>query len=132
MEAYDAQQDRAHRADARPHGIGCTDGQCLHRHGKQPHAGNEAARKTGSHRRYALPFWPFILPRQKAKAVSNNPATIKIIQFIVTPQRLCHRLSTANLSHPTKRLCHGVDTTKMSHRDCSYMSGCLTFSVKEN
>ena len=50
----------------------------------------------------------------------------------VTPQRLCHRLSTAILSRPTKRLCHGVDTAKMSHRGCSYMSGCLTFSVKEN
>ena len=64
--------------------------------------------------------------------ISQLNAIVVIDLRIVTPQRLCHRLSTAILSRPTKRLCHGVDTAKMSHRGCSYMSGCLTFSVKEN
>lgn len=48
------------------------------------------------------------------------------------PQKKYKCYATAILSRPTKRLCHGVDTAKMSHRGCSYMSGCLTFSVKEN
>lgn len=34
------------------------------------------------HKRNAMPFEPFIFPMQKAKAVSNMPAVIKIIQSI--------------------------------------------------
>lgn len=82
MEAYNAKQNRTYRSYACPHGIGCADGQRLHRHGKQPHADNETSHKTSSPQAVCPAFLALHLARQKAKAVSNNPAIIKIIQSI--------------------------------------------------
>ena len=79
VQEYDSQQHGPDSSNASPYGICRADRYGLYR------SHMLAVRLTmnpAAHKRNAMPFEPFIFPMQKAKAVSNMPAVIKIIQSI--------------------------------------------------